>query len=293
MTHPGGLLGVTFDATERRLVTASRTGELTAWDVETGARRVESAGGLPGPDGVRIPGASAFGAARDGSRIILGHGNGAIAEWHWTGTAFTPGFHASSDAGEVLGVEVHRELAAIAHRGNAALVHDASGAVVHRFPTESAAFAVAFSPDGARLAVGTWSGAIEVWYLSSGARERILRVHTRLVAGLTWSAETGLLASASRDGTVRLWDVGRGQALATLASHAAGASRVQLLPRQQLLIGYDDGVVEVHDLDYFFRHVRGQAAYQREVLERARGTAYPRAMEVIDWSEQRLQAPGR
>jgi WD40 repeat protein/tRNA A-37 threonylcarbamoyl transferase component Bud32 len=293
VSHPSGLLGVSFDTTERHLLTASRSGELTAWDVETGARQVTVAGDVPGPGGDRTPGASAFGAAEDGRRILLGHGNGAIAEWHWTGSAFAPGFHTPPDAGEVLGLAVHREHVAVAHRDNAVLVHDASGAVVHRFPTEAAAFTVAFSPDGRRLAVGTWSGAIELWNLSSGVRERTLRVHTRLVAGLSWSPETGLLASASRDGTVRLWDVDRGHALATLASRPGGASRVQVLPRQQLLIGYDDGIVEVRDLNYYFRHVGGQAAYQREVLERARGVVYERGQEVLDWSAKLLHAPGR
>lgn len=290
LSHPDGLLGVSFDDTQRHLLTASRTGELTAWDAETGAQRASVAGGAPGPDGARSAGGSAFGSSTNGTRVVLGQASGSIAEWHWTGTAFTPGFHAAAEDGEVLGIAIHGNHVAAAHRGNRVLVHDGSGNVVHRFPTESAPFTVAFGGDGRRLAIGTWSGAIEIRELSSGQLLRTLRGHTRPVAGLTWSGETGLLASASRDGSVRLWDVDRGHALVTLASGAAGASRVQLLPRQQLLIGYDDGLVEVRDLGYFFRHVAGQATYHRELLERARGVPYPRAQDVLDWSATVLQA---
>jgi hypothetical protein len=44
---------------------------------------------------------------------------------------------------------------------------------------------------------------------------------------------------------------------------------------------------------YFFRHAAGQAEYQRDVLERARGVGYARAADVIEWSRQVLAAVRR
>lgn len=89
--------------------------------------------------------------------------------------------------------------------------------------------ATAFSPDGATLAVGDGSGAIGLWDVTDPTRPRTtpaLRGHTRSIAGLAFSSDSRVLASASQDGpgeqhTVRLWNVleaTRSSAVAVLPS---------------------------------------------------------------------------
>jgi WD40 repeat protein len=280
LTQPDGLIGLQFDASGRHILTASRTGQLAAWEIATG----QPGASIKGTDD-----ASAFGASSDGEHLVLGQGDGRLASWRWTGQDFERRFLAPAEGGQSLGIAVSGDRIAVAHRAGLVLVHDAAqGDVVHRLATEGAPFAVAWSPDRRLLAVGTWSGGLEVWDAATGRRLRTLRVHARVITGLAWSDDPGLLASASRDGTVRLWDVERGHVLATLAAREVGVHRVQVLPRDRLLVGYDDGVVEVRDMAYFFRHVAGQADYQRAMLEQARGIGYPRAQEVIDWSRRIL-----
>jgi WD40 repeat protein len=75
--------------------------------------------------------------------------------------------------------------------------------------------AVAFSPDGHTLAaVGDAPRpVVRLWDLGTEAATD-LPGHTGHVHGLAFSPAAPLLATASEDGTVRLWDLGAGQAAA-------------------------------------------------------------------------------
>jgi WD40 repeat protein len=74
-----------------------------------------------------------------------------------------------------------------------------------RLPT--AARGLAFTPDGATLAVMTgWAPTL--WEVA-GQRERTrLRGHKALVYAMAMSPDGRILATGSLDGTVKLWDVG-------------------------------------------------------------------------------------
>jgi WD40 repeat protein len=101
---------------------------------------------------------------------------------------------------------------------------------------------------------------------------------------LDFSPDGTLLAVSSRDGSTRLWDVATHQFLATIGSRVPGAEQVRFLPDgRRLAIGYADGVVEIRDVNYFFRHVAGSAEFQLNLLRKT-GEIFPRADEVLAWS---------
>jgi WD40 repeat protein/transcriptional regulator with XRE-family HTH domain len=79
--------------------------------------------------------------------------------------------------------------------------------------------AVAFSPDGERLAAGTVNGEIRLWQVPDGQPLLTCTGHTGLVRSVRFSPAGGLLVSGSFDQTVRLWDVQTGQCRQTLVGH--------------------------------------------------------------------------
>jgi WD40 repeat protein len=76
-------------------------------------------------------------------------------------------------------------------------------------------FSVAFSPDGKVLAWGTEPGRIELWHQGKRQMLPALAGHTDLVMAVAFSADGKQLVSGSWDGTVRLWDWMRGETVRT------------------------------------------------------------------------------
>jgi hypothetical protein len=64
---------------------------------------------------------------------------------------------------------------------------------------------VAFSPDGQRLASGSFDRTVKVWEAVSGQEARTLKGHTGTVRGVAFSPDGSRLLSGSSDQTVKLW----------------------------------------------------------------------------------------
>lgn len=92
----------------------------------------------------------------------------------------------------------------------------------HTFPTPGEAVqAVAFSPDGATVAVGGQSNVIHLRDVAQGKERGNLRGHEGMIAALAFAPQARTLASASHDQTVRLWDLATGRGAAVLRGHRA------------------------------------------------------------------------
>lgn len=63
---------------------------------------------------------------------------------------------------------------------------------------------VAFSPDGRRLASGAFDSSVRIWDGRTGAFVATLRGHVGAVYRLCWSADSRMVVSASKDGTVKV-----------------------------------------------------------------------------------------
>jgi WD40 repeat protein len=92
------------------------------------------------------------------------------------------------------------------------------------------ATAVAYSPDGSRLASGSHDWTIKLWDARSGALIATLRGHTASVWSVAYSPDGTRLASASMDKTIKLWDCGSGALLATLRGHTGAVRSVVYSP---------------------------------------------------------------
>jgi WD40 repeat protein/serine/threonine protein kinase len=98
---------------------------------------------------------------------------------------------------------------------------------------------VAFSPDGKQLVTASPDKAVKVWDTENGKELRTLQGHTDRIGSMAYSDKVGSvayspdgkrLASASADGTVRLWDALTGKPLFTIRGHSAPIESVVFSP---------------------------------------------------------------
>jgi len=115
---------------------------------------------------------------------------------------------------------------------------------------------VAWSPDGTRIASGSWDQTVQIWNATSGAHPYIYRGHTTNVNAVAWSpARTGQhIASASGNSffkgehVVQVWDAATKTHLLTYSGHTLPVHTVAWSPDgNHIASGSEDKTVQVWD----------------------------------------------
>ncbi|WP_166825765.1 protein kinase domain-containing protein [Thalassoroseus pseudoceratinae] len=116
-------------------------------------------------------------------------------------------------------------------------------------PTGTVA-AIAFSPDGKRLAAGSWDDSVRIWDLESGrAISKLAGIHRDDIQALAYSPDGLLLASADSDGLVVLWDAATGDTIREFLGHSSTVRSVVFsADGQQLLTGSTDRTARIWDI---------------------------------------------
>lgn len=99
-------------------------------------------------------------------------------------------------------------------------------------------FSVAFSPDGQKLASGTWSGNIRLWDIKRG-RAQTFKSETHQVWRLAFSPNGKILASSGTEKVIHLWDVTTLERLTSLEGHEVQVSGLRFSPNGKTLVSGD------------------------------------------------------
>ena len=137
--------------------------------------------------------------------------------------------------------------------GGAKVYQLSSGQLISDINPTGSSLAVAYSPDGAHLAVGD-SNDVAIFHTSDGALATKLRGHSALVQRLAWDpGKNTRLASSSEDRSIRIWNIAIGQTVVTITEAMRGyATDLSFSPDGQYIAaasGYenDAGIWKVDD----------------------------------------------
>jgi hypothetical protein len=91
-------------------------------------------------------------------------------------------------------------------------------------------FAIAFQPDGKRLAMGGTDGTVRVIDVPGAIQQLHINSHADWVSDVCFSPDGKYIATASRDKTSKVFDADKGSLLATHSAHNARVWAVDFMP---------------------------------------------------------------
>ena len=109
-------------------------------------------------------------------------------------------------------------------------------------------YALAFSPEGARLVTASYDKLLILWEVASGKELYALKHHTGAVFAAAFSPDGKTLVSAAADQTVKLWNAETGQRILTLTEPTKGLNAVVFHPRGQEIAAVGvDKMIRIYD----------------------------------------------
>ncbi|MFI7275330.1 AAA family ATPase [Streptomyces sp. NPDC049879] len=224
--HGDTVWGVAWSPDGTRVASGSSDATARVWDVRPrGAERVLVAGHrLPANQAVWSP---------DGRQIATASDDGTARVWDAETGAATE--RTVRHPERVWGVDWSAgRLATGSGDGSARISGEGRG--IDLGDGRTTVEAVAFSPDGTRLATGGHDAVVRVWDVRTGDELAVFEGHQDWVGAVAWSPSGRFLASGSDDRTCRVWDVAEGQQVTVLRGHEGYVDDVGWSPDERRIV---------------------------------------------------------
>jgi WD40 repeat protein/anti-sigma factor RsiW len=250
----GRVLGLTFTADGRQLITGGRLGQVKLWNVDADADQ-EPLILYEHPSEVR-----SLALAPNGRLLVTGSDDGDRNQLRRFDLVrrqeLPPPLRGHRSWIESLAFfrDSRALIVAGAHGSDGARVRwwdMESGQILATTPGHAGGtWAAVLSPDQQTLATGGRDGFIRIWDVPSRQLKDILTGHGHEVTSLSFSPDGKTLASASKDKTAKLWDLDTGDELVTLVGHSYDLRSIAFSPDgRTLATGSTDGTVKLWDMN--------------------------------------------
>jgi WD40 repeat protein len=246
--HAQPVTSVAVDPAGRWIVSAGRDRTVRLWPTADGVAPVV----LGEHDGDAL----CVAVSPDGDLIASGGSDGVVRRWRPDGAVVGPPLDASRDA--ILCVTLSSDGTIVAGSGDGAVyLWTGPARPARRLAAQSYVAALA-SAGRDQFAAGCGDGRVVIWLITPGGFEEVtLGHHDDFVTSVGVSPDGQLVASTSRDGTIRLWRVvgGGGPDSQPAVLRPASADRGSLLTSlafgpdgASLAYGDESGKIELVDL---------------------------------------------
>ncbi len=202
--HRSGIESVAFNPDGKTLASVSDDQKLCLWDVETGFNQATLR--WPHTNGI-----SSLVFGRYGQVLAVG-GTAGIRLWDTTSRPYKIRWSTSATAAESFDFSPDGQTLASGKKDGTVLLWDATTGFVKKVLRGHTDYlgvgSVAFSSDSRTLASTGWheDKTIRLWDVLTGSHKLTLTGHTGRITKLAFSRDGKTLASASRDGTILLWE---------------------------------------------------------------------------------------
>ena len=231
--HAPPTYGFAASADGRRIATSDGKGRIRLWNADSTELLWEKTE------------PTVWALAFMGDRLLSISSRGRVVEWSSADAQriLQPDLPERSDSH--VGIAANDSVAVWTGAGAEIIVYDRQAEQVQARFTELAeqSSEVALSPDGRLLAAADAAGQLVVWGLNDRiVRWRMSKAHDGIISGLSFSPDNATLASAGRDGIIRLWRASDGERSGALEGHGDWINDVAFSDDGRwLLSGSDDG----------------------------------------------------
>jgi WD40 repeat protein len=243
--HESGVRSIAFHPKEGFILTGCELhGLIRRWDVETGHE-------IQPPFVGHDKGISAIVFSSKGDKVLTASVDKTARLWDVKSAQVARDFeHTGSVSSAAISPDGNLVYTASQQIARAWEVNSNADKPRREFKGESSLVsAVAFSPDGHSIVVGSWDNTARLWDATSGVQVRNLKGHTDHVRAVAFSPDGRLVVTGSRDGTARIWDTATGKDKFSPVRHKYAVRPVSFSTDGRfVLTGGDDGVVRLWNL---------------------------------------------